>query len=359
MAYLEFKEISKIYFDNKDNETYAVKDANFTVEQGELVVFVGPSGCGKSTLLRMIAGLEDISQGEMVLDDTIINEVEVSKREIAMVFQDYALYPHMTVEKNLAFGLENVKMQTSDIDEKVDYALNDLELGNLKERLPKQLSGGQRQRVALGRALVKNPKLFLLDEPLSNLDARLRVQTRKLISDLHRKLKATMIYVTHDQIEAMTLGDKIVVMDKGVIQQIGTPEEIYQEPNNTFVANFIGTPSMNLMNCTLSVSGTLQLGEIELQLPPQLIERASNYKGKGVVVGIRPEEIELSINPVGLEPELVEYLGSENLVYFNTPQGELVVKKNLSSRLNLETNYQLKFNSEKIYLFDTQSGNRI
>lgn len=359
MAYLEFKNISKVYFDNRDTENYAVRQANFTVEEGELVVFVGPSGCGKSTLLRMIAGLEDISEGEIILDERVINEVEVSKREIAMVFQDYALYPHMSVGDNLGFGLENSKMKKNDIEEKIDQSLNVLELGDLKERLPKQLSGGQRQRVALGRALVKNPKLFLLDEPLSNLDARLRVQTRKLISDLHNKLQATMIYVTHDQIEAMTLGDKIVVMNRGVIQQIGTPEEIYREPKNTFVANFIGTPSMNLMKSNFNESGSIELGNAEIQLPNNVLERTKDYYGEEVIVGIRPEEIELSIDRAGLKPALIEYLGSENLLYFDTPQGELIVKVHKSSKLQIDNNYQLKFNPEKLYIFDKQNGSRI
>ncbi|UUX33356.1 ABC transporter ATP-binding protein [Fundicoccus culcitae] len=359
MTYLEFKGVSKIFYDNDDHENYAVNKADLLVDKGELVVFVGPSGCGKSTLLRMIAGLEDIDEGEIILDDIVVNEVEVSKREVAMVFQDYALYPHMTVDKNLSFGLENTKIKQAEIDEKVDYALNVLELGTLKERLPKQLSGGQRQRVALGRALVKNPKVFLLDEPLSNLDARLRVQTRKLISDLHKQLQATMIYVTHDQIEAMTLGDKIVVMNHGVIQQVGTPEEIYQEPSNTFVANFIGTPSMNLLHSQLSPSGSVQIGETVIPLPTELVEKAKAFVGKEVIVGIRPEDITLIDQEEGLKPELVEYLGSENIVYFNTPQGELVVKSNVSQRLDSEVSYQLIFNSEKIYLFNSQSGIRI
>ncbi|MGO4938180.1 ABC transporter ATP-binding protein [Fundicoccus sp. Sow4_H7] len=359
MTYLEFKGVSKIFYDNQDNENYAVNAANLSVDKGELVVFVGPSGCGKSTLLRMIAGLEEIDEGEIVLDGKVINEVEVSKREIAMVFQDYALYPHMSVAENLSFGLENTKLKQAVINEKIEYSLDVLELGNLKGRLPKQLSGGQRQRVALGRALVKNPKVFLLDEPLSNLDARLRVQTRKLISDLHKRLDATMIYVTHDQIEAMTLGDKIVVMNQGVIQQVGTPEEIYQDPSNTFVANFIGTPSMNLLRCQLNSDATVQIDDAIIQIPETLATKAKDFLGKEVIVGIRPEDILLVEQENGLEPELIEYLGSENIIYFNTPQGELVVKSNVSNRLDREKSYRLQFNSEKLYLFISENGIRI
>lgn len=355
MAYLEFHNVSKIFEESNGSKTTAVKKANFSVEEGELVVFVGPSGCGKSTLLRMIAGLEEISDGEIILDDLILNDLEVKDRGIAMVFQDYALYPHMTVSENLSFGLENIHLPKPQQKEKIEKSLSMLELTALAERLPKALSGGQRQRVALGRALVKEPKLFLLDEPLSNLDARLRVQTRKLISELHKKLKATMIYVTHDQVEAMTLGDKIVVMNQGEIQQVGTPEEIYQNPNNTFVASFIGTPSMNLIHLDL----TQPLSEPFIQIEEEIKNIGHKNKLKEVVVGIRPEAIKLEINSEGLLPEMVEYLGSENLVYFKLSNDEIIVKESIAKRLDQEINYQLILDQESIYFFDSQSGLRI
>lgn len=355
MAYLQFHNVSKIFEESNGSKTTAVKEADFSVEAGELVVFVGPSGCGKSTLLRMIAGLEEISKGKIILENLVLNDLEVKDRGIAMVFQDYALYPHMTVSENLSFGLENIHLPKQQQREKVENSLSMLELTDLAERFPRALSGGQRQRVALGRALVKEPKLFLLDEPLSNLDARLRVQTRKLISELHKKLKATMIYVTHDQVEAMTLGDKIVVMNQGKIQQVGTPEEIYQNPKNTFVASFIGTPSMNLIQLDLNQP----LTEPFIQIEEEIKNICDKNKLKEVVVGIRPEAIKLEINSEGLLPEMVEYLGSENLVYFKLANGEIIVKESIAKRLHSEIKYQLILDQENVYFFDSQSGLRI
>ena len=279
MAYLEFKNIVKEYEgDHVTNR--AVNEADFSIEKGEFVVFVGPSGCGKSTFLRMVAGLEEISGGEMILDGEIINDVEVKDRDVSMVFQDYSLYPHMTVRENLSFGLENQKVKKDVINNKIKDVIKILEMDTLEKRYPKQLSGGQRQRVALGRAMMKEPKVFLLDEPLSNLDSRLRVNTRKMIADLHKRLNSTMIYVTHDQIEAMTLGDRIVVMNKGVIQQIDSPENVYLNPQNTFVANFIGTPSMNLLNAVISEKGDIIVSDAVFELSEKAKQRVTDYQSE-------------------------------------------------------------------------------
>lgn len=359
MAYLEVKAVTKS-FDNPNGLTsQAIKMADFSINEGELVVFVGPSGCGKSTLLRMIAGLETITSGEIVLQGQVINDLEVSQRQIAMVFQDYALYPHMSVKENLTFGLENQKINSQVIEEKVSQVLDELELNEFASRLPKALSGGQRQRVALARALVKNPKVYLLDEPLSNLDARLRVQTRKLIAQLHERLHATMIYVTHDQIEAMTLGDRIVVMDQGIIQQIASPEEIYTQPANTFVARFMGTPSMNLLSVDLDNPSTACLEEVKELIHQKLEQAGIQEPLKEVIVGIRPEAIQILPASQGLEPELVEYLGAENLVYFKLHEGELIVKVGVSQKIDRSQVYEIKIDPESIYLFDQQNGLRI
>lgn len=359
MSYLQFKNIAKQYTNEMNQESYAVKNASFEIEKGELVVFVGPSGCGKSTFLRMIAGLEEISSGEMIIDGTTVNEIEVKKRDIAMVFQDYALYPHMTVKQNLAFGLENQRVPKKKITEKVAHACSVLELTHLEDRLPKQLSGGQRQRVALGRALVKDPKVFLLDEPLSNLDAKLRVQTRKMIAALHKQIQATMIYVTHDQVEAMTLGDRIVVMKDGEIQQIDTPENLYKAPKNTFVASFIGTPPMNLLKIHLDNLNQIILANQTLKLPATYQRALTSYQGKEVILGFRPEDV--SIEPTseeanGIKPNLIEFLGAENLVYFELPEGEIIVRKIVSTKLSENDCYEMKLEVNKIHLFDCETG---
>ena len=361
MSYLTFNNVSKIYTnDQSQSKQYAVNKANFTIDKGELVVFVGPSGCGKSTFLRMIAGLEDISEGGISLDGQIINDIEVSQREIAMVFQDYALYPHMTVKENLSFGLENQKKNKQDILDRVKHSEEILELESLDNRFPKQLSGGQRQRVALGRALVKEPKVFLLDEPLSNLDAKLRVQTRKMIASLHKELNATMIYVTHDQVEAMTLGDKIVVMNQGVIQQISTPEELYFDPQNAFVANFIGTPSMNLIKTPLLDDCSVNIGPYSISLE-RYKQTISDLIGEEVIVGIRPEDIAITPHEDSLSGRAnhIEFLGSENLLYFTFDQGEIIVKLQEAKKLDPSVPYRLHFDPQTIYLFNSQDQTRI
>ena len=326
MASLSLRGIEKIY----PNGFHAVKDFNLEIEDKEFIIFVGPSGCGKSTTLRMIAGLEDISGGVLEIDGKKMNDVEPKDRDIAMVFQNYALYPHMTVYDNMAFGLKLRKVPKDEIDKKVREAARILDLEKLLDRKPKALSGGQRQRVAMGRAIVRNPKVFLMDEPLSNLDAKLRVQMRIEISKLHENLGATIIYVTHDQTEAMTLGTRIVVMKDGIVQQVDTPQNLYNTPCNQFVAGFIGSPQMNFMDALVNVNGndvTLKVGEHVLKVPASkrqaLID--GGYDGKTVVLGIRPEDVHDSQAFISNSPDSVikskikvyELLGAEVFLYFD------------------------------------------
>ena len=292
MASLSLTNVCKVY----PNGFEAVKDFSLEVEDQEFIIFVGPSGCGKSTTLRMIAGLEEISSGELKIDGRVVNDVEPKDRDIAMVFQNYALYPHMTVFDNMAFGLKLRKVPKDEIKKKVEEAAKILDLEKLLDRKPKALSGGQRQRVAMGRAIVRNPKVFLMDEPLSNLDAKLRVQMRSEIASLHNRLKATIIYVTHDQTEAMTLGTRIVVLKDGVIMQVDSPQKLYNEPNNLFVAGFIGSPQMNFIDAVCKVEGervTLNFEKTSVVLPPAKAKKLidGGYNGKTVVMGIRPEDI--------------------------------------------------------------------
>ncbi|WP_252714653.1 ABC transporter ATP-binding protein [Treponema phagedenis] len=293
MAKVELKGIGKIY----DGNVRAVENANITIEDQEFVVFVGPSGCGKSTTLRMVAGLEEITEGNLYIDGERMNDVPPKDRNIAMVFQNYALYPHMTVYDNMAFGLKIRKVDKQEIERRVHEAARILDIEKLLDRKPKALSGGQRQRVAVGRAIVRNPKVFLFDEPLSNLDAKLRVQMRAEISDLHHRLKATMIYVTHDQVEAMTMGDKIVVMKDGKVHQIGSPLYLYNHPINKFVAGFIGSPPMNFLSVTvIEDNGAIKVDEGSFILEPteEHQKHLKRYVGKQVFFGIRPEDMELS-----------------------------------------------------------------
>ena len=293
MASLSLKNVCKVY----PNGFVAVKDFNLEIADQEFIIFVGPSGCGKSTTLRMIAGLEEISSGELWIGDKLVNDVEPKDRDIAMVFQNYALYPHMSVYDNMAFGLKLRKVPKAEIDQSVHEAAKILDIEHLLDRKPKALSGGQRQRVAMGRAIVRSPKVFLMDEPLSNLDAKLRVQMRVEISKLHKRLQTTIIYVTHDQTEAMTLGTRIVVLKDGIIQQVDTPQNLYNTPNNIFVAGFIGSPQMNLIDATVAQEGsqvTLKMSDdVIIKLPAEKSKKLidGGYVGKTVVVGIRPEDV--------------------------------------------------------------------
>ena len=361
MASLSLRGIEKVY----PNGFHAVKDFNLEIEDKEFIIFVGPSGCGKSTTLRMIAGLEDISGGVLEIDGKKMNDVEPKDRDIAMVFQNYALYPHMTVYDNMAFGLKLRKVPKDEIDKKVREAARILDLEKLLDRKPKALSGGQRQRVAMGRAIVRNPKVFLMDEPLSNLDAKLRVQMRIEISKLHENLGATIIYVTHDQTEAMTLGTRIVVMKDGVVQQVDTPQNLYNTPCNQFVAGFIGSPQMNFMDALVNVNGndvTLKVGEHVLKVPASkrqaLID--GGYDGKTVVLGIRPEDVHDSQAFISNSPDSVikskikvyELLGAEVFLYFDLEGTQMTARVNPRTTLRTGDDAIFALDMEKIHLFD-------
>ncbi len=351
MAEVELKNVTKS-FDTKviiDNVSLDIKDKEF-------LVLVGSSGCGKSTLLRMIAGLEDTTKGEIFIDGKCVNNVHPKDRDIAFVFQNYALYPHMSVYENIAFPLKMRKMNKKEIEEKVNEAAQILNLTDLLKRKPKQLSGGQRQRVALGRAIVRNPKVFLMDEPLSNLDAKLRVQMRSEIKKLHEKLQTTFIYVTHDQTEALTMGDRIAVIDKGIIQQIGTPVEVYNNPKNKFTGGFLGSPSMNFIECEIN-DGTCSINGSILEFNEEQKQKLLNYKK--VTLGIRPEYFNNgSTNFKFTAPvEISELLGSSVLVYFKVNNSECSALLSADNNIGKEIN--LSFNKDKILFFDSESGNRI
>jgi multiple sugar transport system ATP-binding protein len=330
MAKVELKGISKVY----EGNVRAVDNANIVVEDKEFVVFVGPSGCGKSTTLRMVAGLEDITEGELYIDGELMNDVPPKDRNIAMVFQNYALYPHMTVYENMAFGLRIKKVPKDEIDRRVHEAARILDIEKFLDRKPKALSGGQRQRVAVGRAIVRNPKVFLFDEPLSNLDAKLRVQMRAELSELHLRLNATMIYVTHDQVEAMTMANKIVVMKDGKIQQIGSPLFLYNHPVNKFVAGFIGSPAMNFLSVKVAEEGgavVLDEGSFKIKPDPKHAEYIRKYVGKDIFFGIRPEDLIYSPTPVAennmsVKITVVEPLGADIHLWLTTNTQPLVAR---------------------------------
>ncbi|MCY6484873.1 sn-glycerol-3-phosphate ABC transporter ATP-binding protein UgpC [Clostridium aestuarii] len=364
MAELKLKNIQKMY----SNGFHAVKDLSIDIEDKEFIVLVGPSGCGKSTSLRMIAGLEEISSGEMYIGDKLVNDMAPKDRDIAMVFQNYALYPHMTVFDNMAFGLALRKKPKAEIKEKVSEAAKILGIENLLERKPKQLSGGQRQRVALGRAIVREPKVFLMDEPLSNLDAKLRVQMRAEISKLHQKLQTTFIYVTHDQTEAMTMGTRIVVMKDGIVQQIDDPQTIYQHPSNLFVASFIGSPQMNFVDCEIKEEdGNLyaQFNERKVEIPKEKagVLKENNYINKNVVLGIRPEGIyvknEDTADSIKAEVEVTEMLGSETYLYLNMYGNNITAVVDPSVKVSIGNTINLAFSSDKIHLFDKETEKAI
>ena len=349
--------MSKIFIKNLEKsfgENKVINNFNIDIKDGEFIVLVGPSGCGKSTLLRMVSGLESIDQGEIFLDTKLINNLIPSKREIAMVFQSYALYPHMNVFENMSFGLKMEKIKQNEINKKVNNAASVLQIEDLLERKPKQLSGGQKQRVAIGRAITRNPKVFLFDEPLSNLDAALRSEMRVEISKLHKKLDSNMIYVTHDQIEAMTLADKIVVLNKGNIEQFGTPNDIYSDPNNIFVAEFIGSPKMNIMKIKkdhITNSNTLNLFNKNISF--------ENYKfDDEIYLGIRPEHISLKKKyeiQMKLKIDLVENLGFEKIIYASENDNQVIIKS--SENINEQT-IEISFPKDKVLFFD-KNKNRI
>ncbi len=357
MATVELKGIGKVY----DGGVRAVDNANIMVNDREFVVLVGPSGCGKSTTLRMIAGLEDITEGELLIDGKIVNDVPPKDRDIAMVFQNYALYPHMTVYDNMAFGLKIRKFSKEEIAKRVNEAAKILDIEELLDRKPKALSGGQRQRVAVGRAIVRQPKVFLFDEPLSNLDAKLRVQMRAEISSLHNRLKATMIYVTHDQVEAMTMADKIVVLKDGVIQQIGSPLELYNKPANKFVAGFIGSPPMNFMQVEVTEeNGNIMVNEGTFKLVVPDAGFLKNYVGKNIVFGIRPEDLnyvekEEAGKTMGASVTVIEPLGAEIHLYLYTGKHQFIARiaPNVSLKVDQKVNFTIDFS--KAVFFDGET----
>ncbi len=364
MASLELKNICKVY----SNGFEAVKDFNLKVEDKEFIIFVGPSGCGKSTTLRMIAGLEEISSGELIIDGKVVNDVEPKDRDIAMVFQNYALYPHMTVFDNMAFGLKLRKVPKDEIKAKVEEAARILDLEKLLDRKPKALSGGQRQRVAMGRAIVRNPKVFLMDEPLSNLDAKLRVQMRSEIASLHNRLGATIIYVTHDQTEAMTLGTRIVVLKDGVIMQVDSPQKLYNEPQNLFVAGFIGSPQMNFVDAQCVVEGakaSLKFDNYSIELPEAKAKKLidGGYAGKTVIMGIRPEDIydgaeelaKFASSVVETDVTGYELLGAEVLLYYTLGGANMTARVDSDTTARYGDHIRLALDTSKIHVFDKDS----
>lgn len=381
MAEVTLKHIKKVYPNTEkkskkgqkksnlmvtDEGVLAVQDFNLDIKDREFIVLVGPSGCGKSTTLRMVAGLEKISGGELLIDGKRMNDVAPKGRDIAMVFQSYALYPHMTVRENMEFPLKLRKMPKDEMNKRVDEVAEILDITQYLDRKPKALSGGQRQRVAIGRAIVREPKVLLMDEPLSNLDAKLRVAMRAEIAKLHRRLETTTIYVTHDQTEAMTMADRIVIMKDGFIQQIGSPKEVYDTPNNVFVASFIGSPAMNLFNVTLGEDGYITDGDhLRLQVPEGKFKvlREQGYAGKKLVFGIRPEDIHSEpivkdASPhsvVNSEVVVSELLGAETMLYTRTGETEFISKVDARSSYVPGENIELAFNLNKGHFFDPET----
>lgn len=364
MASISLRHIYKIY----PGDVTAVKDFNLEIEDKEFIILVGPSGCGKSTTLRMIAGLEEISKGELYIGDRLVNDVPPKDRDIAMVFQNYALYPHMTVYKNMAFGLELRKTPKDEIEKRVREAARVLDIEHLLDRKPKALSGGQRQRVALGRAMVRNPAVFLLDEPLSNLDAKLRTSMRTEITKLHLKLGTTFIYVTHDQTEAMTMGDRIVVMKDGIVQQVDTPQNLYDFPVNMFVAGFIGSPQMNFVDAKLEKEGNTYYVDIsgdKVALPAEKVKAGEldKYVGKAVKAGVRPEDIKddpeflaaHTDSALTATVEVSELMGSEIYLYLDYKGNKMTARVAPTSKARNGATVKVAFDSHKIHLFDVES----
>jgi multiple sugar transport system ATP-binding protein len=347
-----------------------VQDLDIFIEDKEFLVFVGPSGCGKSTSLRMLAGLEEISEGTIMIGDRVVNDVPPKDRNIAMVFQSYALYPHMSVYDNMAFGLKLRKTPKSEIDQRVKEAGGILGIENLLDRKPKQLSGGQRQRVALGRAIVREPAVFLMDEPLSNLDAKLRVQTRAEISKLHQRLETTFIYVTHDQTEAMTMGSRICVLRDGLMMQIDSPQNLYDKPDNVFVAGFIGSPAMNFFDVTLvEQDGNIYVdgGTFRLKLPPEKLDVARPYVGKQVIFGTRPEDLHdreftppsIRAEPMTATVDVTELMGNEIFVYLLTGQKQFIARMDPRTSARVGNQMDIAVNMDNIHLFDSDTEEAI
>jgi multiple sugar transport system ATP-binding protein len=357
LASVTLNNVSKVF----DKNVIAVDSVNIEIRDKEFIVLVGPSGCGKSTILRMIAGLEDITSGEIQIDDKLINDVPPKDRDIAMVFQNYALYPHMSVFQNMAFGLKLRKYPVDEIDKRVNEAAAILDIEHLLDRKPKALSGGQRQRVAVGRAIVRKPKVFLFDEPLSNLDAKLRVQMRTEISKLHTRLETTMVYVTHDQVEAMTMGSKIVVLKDGKVQQMDSPLNLYNNPVNKFVAGFIGSPAMNFINGKIVQDSGLWFANdlLKLKLSEDQADCLAKYVQKDVIFGIRPEDIK-ERNSAGdcsaqLPVEVIEPMGNEIFLYLKAGQQTITVRLNPAQYPELGKGYGVTFNMEKAHFFDVKT----
>lgn len=364
MAELKLQHIFKIY----DKHVTAVKDFNLDIEDKEFIVFVGPSGCGKSTTLRMVAGLEEISQGDLIIDGKRMNDVAPKDRDIAMVFQNYALYPHMSVFENMAFGLKLRKLPKDEINRRVNEAARILGLEEYLNRKPKALSGGQRQRVALGRAIVRDAKVFLMDEPLSNLDAKLRVQMRAEITKLHQRLQTTTIYVTHDQTEAMTMATRLVVMKDGIIQQVGAPKEVYEQPNNVFVGGFIGSPAMNFFTGTLT-DGQINIGNVSITIPKDrmkdLLEQG--YNNKEIIMGIRPEDFHneqafIESSPesrVDVTIEVAELMGAEIMLYSQVEGQQFIARVDSNANIKPGQVVPLALAMNKVHFFDKDTENRI
>lgn len=359
---IQLKDIYKSY---DETNSYAVKDFNIDIKDREFIVFVGPSGCGKSTTLRMLAGLEEISQGELYIDGDLMNDVEPKDRGIAMVFQNYALYPHMTVRDNMAFGLKMRKLSKELIEERVKNAAEMLGITELLDRKPAALSGGQRQRVALGRAVVREAEVFLMDEPLSNLDAKLRVHMRTELARLHERLDTTTIYVTHDQTEAMTLATRLVVMNEGVIQQIGTPADVYDYPDNIFVASFLGSPAMNFVEVKYE-NGYITNGNnlnVKVSDPHKKILESNNYRGKKIIFGIRPEDIHSELlaletnkdSRLKLTVDVSEHTGAETIIYTNIDDSVLIARLDKREQFKHGDEFEVAFDMNKAHFFDLET----
>jgi multiple sugar transport system ATP-binding protein len=360
MASVEISGVTKIY----PGGTKAIVNANLTIRDREFVVLVGPSGCGKSTLLRLIAGLEEETEGRIKIGDRIVGGVSPKDRDIAMVFQNYALYPHMTVRENLAFGLKLRRIKKAEIKEKIEAVAEQLGLSKLMDKKPRALSGGQMQRVALGRAIVRNPQVFLFDEPLSNLDAKLRGEMRFHLKKLHQRLRATMVYVTHDQVEAMTLGDRIAVLSEGIIQQVAPPLELYDYPVNRFVAGFIGSPPMNFFSGRLDASDGGYLfkhAAMTLSIPKGMKERIAGYAGKRVDLGVRPEDLDFleqaeAASYLGGRVEVVEPLGDEQIIYLSTGEQDFLAKMDSHRVVSVGEHKRFRIRAGKLHLFDPNTG---